>query len=256
MTTPAAAEFRYQDFTEHHYAQLVRTASAHYRFVPFTDFAAAGNICLWRHDVDFSPQRARRLAVIEADAGVSATYFLNLHSEFYNALEGRTVLAIRDILAMGHFLGLHFEAAVHGASTRAADRLDALLVRERDVLEQTFGVPVACYSLHNPGVVGEWQSDETTHVGMVNAYCRAIAARFTYVSDSNGIWRHRRLADVLAEAPPRLHVLTHPGWWTPTAMSPRARVSRCIDGRAKATHESYDRFLAECGRPNVGREDR
>ena len=92
----------------------------------------------------------------------------------------------------------------------------------------------------------------TLVAGMVNVYCAEIRSRFTYVSDSNGIWWRGRLGDILQNGPDKLHVLTHPEWWTPEAMSPRERIARCIDGRARSQHVVYDQFLMEFMRPNVG----
>ena len=67
--------------------------------------------------------------------------------------------------------------------------------------------------------------------GLPNAYAAALEARYDYVSDSNGYWRFRRLDAVLADADvERLHVLTHPEWWPPEAMSPRARLERSARG--------------------------
>ena len=61
-----------------------------------------------------------------------------------------------------------------------------------------------------------------------------------------------RLGDVLRDATAaRLQVLTHPEWWTETAMSPEARVMRCIDGRASANKRWYSDSLAHYGRENV-----
>jgi hypothetical protein len=247
-----ADDFRFDDFTEDHYTELLRAAAARYRFIPFTDFDVAGNVCLWRHDIDFSPHRAARLAAIEADVGVVATYFVNVHSEFCSVLGEMSSRLIRNILAMGHRIGLHFDAGFYAYRTWSRADRDVLFGREKQLLESTFETTVDCYSMHTPTVAPEWRSDDTFVAGMVNAYCDAIRSRFTYVSDSNGIWRHRRLADVLAEQPPRLHVLTHAEWWTPEAMSPRDRISRCIDGRARALHHEYDAFLARCMRPNIG----
>ena len=70
--------------------------------------------------------------------------------------------------------------------------------------------------------------------------------------ESNGFWRHRRLRDVLEAAEDeRLHVLTHPVWWTPEPVSPRMRITRCIEGRAAKQHQWYDDLLAREGRENV-----
>jgi hypothetical protein len=127
------------------------------------------------------------------------------------------------------------------------DRLEA----DKELLERTFGVPVRAFSVHNPELVG-WADERDTIAGMVNAYGPALRERFSYVSDSNGIWRHRRLRDVLeAGTEQRLHVLTHPAWWTPEALAPRARVQRCLDGRAQAAARLYDDVLERSGRPNV-----
>jgi hypothetical protein len=87
---------------------------------------------------------------------------------------------------------------------------------------------------------------------MVNAYSAAIRERYSYVSDSHGVWRFRRLHDVLSAAEEeQLHVLTHAEWWTPEAMPPRARIARAIAGRARRVEEAYDEGLTAMGRPNV-----
>ena len=231
-----------EDFTEAEYRELVRLASGHYRFARFHE-EHDPPCALWRHDLDFSVQRALALARIEAEEGARATYFLDLNSGFYNALEQANVDAMRSILELGHDLGLHFDPTFGG--------VDDQLAESRDLLEHTFGVQVRAFSVHNPELVA-WADERDAIAGMVNVYGRAVRERFSYVSDSNGIWRHRRLRDVLeAATEQRLHVLTHPAWWVPEPLAPRARIQRCIDGRARATALAYDDLLERSGRPNV-----
>ena len=228
------------DFTEAEYDRLIGLALQHYRFASFVDWqdAPPGTV-LWRHDLDFSVHRALALARIEADAGVRATYFLNLHSAYYNALEGEVAARVREILSLGHELGLHFDPDFE-TSRSPRDALTA----ERTLLEDVFGVPVRTFSLHNPVVAG-WSADDDEVAGMVNAYGAGLRERFTYCSDSHGVWRHRRLHDVLEEAAEeRLHVLTHPEWWVPEPLPPRERVTRAIEGRAARTQERYERVSA------------
>lgn len=228
------------DFTEAEYDRLVRLALENYRFGSFADWRSAQPpTVLWRHDLDFSVHRALALARIEAEAGARATYFLNLHSAYYNALEEEVASCVREILALGHELGLHFDP---GFETSRSP-LDALAA-ERRLLEDVFSVPVRAFSLHNPVVAG-WSADDDEVAGMVNAYGAALRSTFTYCSDSHGVWRHRRLHDVLEQASDeRLHVLTHPEWWVPEPLPPRDRVTRAIEGRAARTHERYDRVSA------------
>ena len=232
-----------EDFTEAEYRELVRLAAERYRFARYDEDEHEPPCALWRHDLDFSVQRGLALARIEAEERAQATYFLDVRSPFYNALERANRDAMEAILELGHRLGLHFEPG-DGA-------VDEQLGADRELLERTFGVAVRAFSVHNPELVG-WADDRDTIAGMVNVYGPALRERFSYISDSNGIWRHRRLRDVLeAENDERLHVLTHPAWWAPDAIAPRARIQRCIDGRARATAAAYDDVLARSGRPNV-----
>jgi hypothetical protein len=236
-----------EDFTEARYRELLKRAKERYRFIAFPDFAAEGPAVLWRHDIDMSPQRALALARIEAEEGVRSTYFVLLHSDFYNALEPAVVAVIREIIAAGHHLGLHFDASFW------PDSFEDRLAVERDLLELVFGTDVRAFSMHNPGLGETHEILQAGEVaGMINAYGESIHQKFAYCSDSNGIWRFRRLDEVLERASDEfLQVLTHPEWWLPEALPPRARVTRAIEGRAARLHEAYDKLLADAGRPNV-----
>ena len=248
MSAPPAPE---SEFTEDDYRSLVRLAASKYRFVSFPEARSAGSgSILWRHDLDFSVHRALALARIEADEGARATFFLHPHSAFYNLLEADVATRVDEIAALGHDLGLHFDPTFYAGRRKPPEEA---LRAERALLEDVFERPILAFSLHNPDVAG-WDDDRDEIAGMVNAYGRSLRESFGYVSDSNGYWRYRRLRDVLeAREEERLHVLTHPEWWVPEPLSPRERVSRCIDGRAERQHERYDRVVAAMGRENVGR---
>jgi hypothetical protein len=235
------------DFTEHAYGAALAAAAARYRFEPFGTTAAAPHV-LWRHDVDASMHRAAALAEIEAAQGVRSTWFLSLHSTFYNLLEREPTELARRLAALGHWIGLHFDAAYYDGD---AD-LVAHMAAERALLESVVGAPVGAVSFHNPDRTRIQDVRDDVLAGMVNAYGRTLGERYAYVSDSNGYWRFRRLADVLeAGDEPRLHVLTHPEWWQAEPMAPRERIQRSIDGRAQRVAESYDAALAEAGRLNA-----
>src|SRR5262245_21119525 len=96
-----ATDYRFSDFTESEFRDLLRLVKAKWRLISFPDYKSQGAVCLWRHDLDFSPQRALKLAEMEAEEGVKATYFVHLHSEFYTALERANVDTIRRILSYG-----------------------------------------------------------------------------------------------------------------------------------------------------------
>jgi hypothetical protein len=243
-----AERYRFADFTRANYARLVALARQTYRFRRFWDFDRAERFVLWRHDIDFSPQGAVKLAQIENDAGVAATYFVSFHSDFYNLLEPDVVHCIRRIVDLGHDVALHVDLA---AMTKEAGAFEETLQHESGWLTRVSGAPCRAFSFHNPDARAAAYRDGE-YAGLVNAASAYFYSHVGFCSDSNGIWRGRRLEDVLRAADDgRLQVLTHPENWQDTVMSPRERVHRCIDGRAERTRSRYHALLERHGRSSV-----
>lgn len=243
----------YEDFTEKAYGQLIQKAKQRFDFIKYEEYKAPGNNLLWRHDIDFSVHRAFALARIEHALGIKSTFFVLLHSDFYNVLEPEIGRLVFGIIQMGHDLALHFDPSFYGPGARDKKMFTRHLKFEKNILEKIFDTQVKAFSFHNPET-GNWlEEDRAECCGMVNAYCAYLKKNYTYCSDSNGYWRFERLKDTLERGGKcRLQVLTHPEWWTPLAMSPRERVSRCINGRALSQHKKYDDFLQSIpGRLNV-----
>lgn len=237
------------DFTRSNYSNLIKVAKDKYHFCNFTDFVGHERYVIWRHDVDASAHSAVRLAEIEAENNVNATYFLHLHSVFYNALEKNIIECFMKILNLGHNLGLHFDSDFYGNLDQS--KFEYWLRYEAEILESIFKVPIKVFSFHNTTPFA-MACTEHEYAGLINATSSYFREKVAYCSDSNGYWRFRRLEDVLHDPQiQRLQVLTHPEWWQEEEMSPRQRILRCIDGRAKKTIEKYDRALREFGRENV-----
>ena len=241
------------DFTETEYRNLVRIAKKKWTFVAFTSCRRPGRICLWRHDIDLSVHRARRLAQIEVEEGVRATYFVLPHSPFYNVLEHEVRDLIREIASLGHDIGLHFDAGFYNGDALDQEGLQHKVSVEKNMIETLVGVPIVAFSYHDSDQVpGNLKVEDEQVLGMPNSHSSYIRENFGYCSDSNGYWRYRRLRDVLEEGKDeRLQVLTHPGWWVPQPLTPRDRISRCIDGRAAKQHKKYDSALEKIGRTNL-----
>jgi hypothetical protein len=246
-------DYFFEDFTEENYRNLLRLCKQNYSFIPYDQYHSDGKNVMWRHDIDLSVHRAKRLAEIEMEEGVRTTYFLHLHNEFYNALENDVVKCMLKIIEYGHDLGLHFDPNFY-ALTNEDSKLEYYLKVEKQFLENIFQRRINAFSFHNPDI-GNWlQIDREQIAGMVNTYSAYIRSKYAYCSDSNGYWRFKRLKDVLSKAEDdKLQILTHPGWWVLTIMSPRERISRCIDGRAAKQHIQYDNLLSVMGRKNVGK---
>lgn len=247
MADPAHAAF-----TEAAYRELLQLARDRYALLTFREAAAAAGGLLWRHDIDVSVHRALALARIEHEAGVRASYFVYLHSLFYNAFEDAIVDRLRAIAALGHELGVHFDAHFHGLAIDDGPSLSRAVASEAAAIESLIGSQVVAVSFHDPDRHGGAVAADDEIAGLVSAYGRTIRDRFGYCSDSNGYWRFAPLGDDLTSGRhARLHVLTHPEWWVPEPMSPRARIARAIDGRAASAAAVYDRTLAALGRRNL-----
>jgi hypothetical protein len=241
--------YYFSDFTRENYKRLVKLAKENYKFCLYPNIEENNRFILWRHDVDFSINAARKLAVIETEENVVATYFLHLHSEFYNVLEKETANHIRSIISYGHSLGVHFDPSFYG--TEDISELESKLVLEQRILEDIFECPINAFSFHNPTpsilCLKNWQ-----YGGMINTYADYFQEQVGYCSDSNGYWRHTRLEDILKDAKhERLQILTHPAWWTKNPMSPAERVKKCIYGRVKYCELKYDEQLKNTGRYNI-----
>ena len=95
------------DFTISSYSRLIRTfLNDGYSIVTVSEFLdkePAGKVIAPRHDVDEQPQNALKMAQAEKRLGVCATYYFRrvTKSDYPNI--------IRQIAAMGHEIGYHYE---------------------------------------------------------------------------------------------------------------------------------------------------
>lgn len=242
-------KFFFSDFTLAEYEKLILLAKEHYNFSDYSSFNKDSNEILWRHDVDFSMHAALKLAEIENRANVKATYFLLLHSEFYNLLEKEISVIVKKIIQLGHDIGLHFDTCFYDINNVA--QLENKLAFERDILTSLFDVPIKAFSFHNPFDFA-LSCQAPSYAGMINTYAKVFQSEVGYCSDSNGYWRHKRLKDFLKSPTDKsLQILTHPEWWKKDVHSPFEKVKMCVNGRAEKNLRTYINILEENGRENI-----
>lgn len=242
-------KYHFADFTRSSYRKFLKLAKTNYQFKLFTEENNSDGIVLWRHDVDYSPQSALKLAQIEFEEGIKSTYFVLLHSDFYNLLEPDNINCFKQILQLGHEIGVHFDCNFYDIKNE--ESLVKFLKLESDFLSSNFNVDIKVFSFHNPFAF-ELSCRKDNYAGLINTYSERFHSAIGYCSDSNGYWRYERLEDVLQNKKHKsLQVLTHPEWWQDEIMSPKQRVKRCIDGRSDKLEKMYDSFLKEHGRENI-----
>jgi len=171
-----------------HYAELLEAATAGgYRWAFFEHEPRPRDLFL-RHDVDMSLEAAVAMAELEAERGVTATYFMMTRSQFYNLDSRDGVSTLGRLRELGHRVGLHAVAP------------DA-------VLDGRFDRVVAWHT-PDAGTMSE------PIAGATNTYAPPWFDRARYRSDSNQCWRagcpHEELA---AGAFEWLQLLVHPEIW-------------------------------------------
>lgn len=204
MTFPENRDPRYFSLDGYR-AILARARALDYRIVAFREFSppAEQAVLLLRHDLDGPLAGARAMAELEAEAGVRATYFVQTAGDFYNLLSRASRAFLRRLVALGHEIGLHYEAQ------RYRDEAGAV-GRDLRLLEDLSGQPVRSASQHIP--VDDDPIAMERHVEN-----EAYAARFTrdpmtYISDSLMAWREATPHDLLDRGA-SFQLLVHPETW-------------------------------------------
>ena len=173
-------------------------------FRTFHQAPGPGRTIHLRHDLDNSVDAAVTMAELEAERGVTGTYFCMLRSANYNALDPRSVRGMTRIADLGHEVGLHYWGLDgDGGPARAG-----AVRRDCELLGRVLSRPVDVFSFHNPGLAEDFALDVP---GLVNVYAPAFFAEVTYLSESNMGWRDGPPEDHLVdERAGAFQILVHP----------------------------------------------
>ena len=226
-------KYKFDDFTLANYERLVALAvEKGYNFISYTDeFIENRKDMLWRHDVEFEPDVALKMAEIEHKYSVKATYFFQIHSPFYNIFDKHYADVFHEIYALGHDVGLHFDSHFYGINEEA--QLNKYLELDRTYFEAVMGVKIKTYSFHNTTPFTQ-SCLKPMYGGLINVYSSHFKEKYSYCGDSLGYWRFDRLEEVLNDDNiQHLQVLTHDANWTEEVLSPRKRVRKFVYDKAE-----------------------
>lgn len=177
------------DFTLISYNQLLKTLLAQdFKFQPFVEFMQipAPRIIILRHDVDRRPGNALKIARIEYDLGIQASYYFRAVPESWDAA------VIRTIAGLGHEIGYHYEnlSACKGDPGRAWENFQANLAKLRDLASVTticmHGSPLS--RIDNLDL---WQTHDYKSLGIVGEpYLDVDFTKVFYLTDTGRRWNH------------------------------------------------------------------
>lgn len=230
------------DFSYQTYTHFINTLKRDYRFVSLSKAKQRnghlGPNVILRHDIDLSVQKALLMAKIEARLKVRSVYFLFPKSPFYNTFASFEESLIRQIISLGHYVGLHFDFARSNGKNSEATSQE--IKREISFLQEYYDVRLDSVSFHRP------KSLPFLNRLKIASYPHAYESFFlntyyTYLSDSRAQWRFGFPLDHPAyKKKQNLHLLIHPEWWHTKPVPP----TRAVTAIKREKVERFDADLA------------
>lgn len=159
-------------------------------YAPMTvhDYLETGKLparlAVMRHDVDETPRRERKMAQIESDFGIRATYYFRFRKGIF------LPDLIRELAGMGHEIGYHYEAVdkAKGNPQRALEIFGDELTAFREIVDvKTIGMhgnPLTRWDNRDL-----WRDHDFKGFGISGeAYLSFDSHSIAYLSDTGRTW--------------------------------------------------------------------
>ena len=169
------------------------------RYDEYCEGQRAERMVVMRHDVDRSVERAKRLAEVENELGVGASYYFREKFVFGNGDD------IEYIASLGHEVGYHYEDLV--AEKGDVERAYARCVRNIEALRQL--VDVRTITMHGSPMSGidskrMWERYDYREMGVIGEPQIDVDwGEMFYLTDTgrswNGVSRRDRVASMQSE---------------------------------------------------------
>lgn len=180
------------EFSLSHYAEILQQMKGRAGTV------AERKEIILTHDVDIFPAYALETARLENDAGIKATYYVLLHSEWYNALSPENMQIWSEIKNLGHEIALHY---------------DGNYDQDLELIQEAFCVMLGTesrnVSQHLVGITPDLKIPSY----MIDRSELIKKHGYQYIADSGGWWRDGCICQHLDNNKSRLLAVLHPIWW-------------------------------------------
>lgn len=216
-----------------------------HRTVSFSDAIYSSNFVLLRHDVEFSPLLAMRMAEIDKQAGAHSSFYFQVSSNFYNLAASLNLEIVRRISDYGFEVGPHINLPNKNGINLEETLLE--IKNQKDIFFSITGIMPNSFSMHRPR--NSFLSMREDYVnGMINSYGPSFfeysknPKNIKYISDS----RHRfDYGDPYFNISNynMIQLLIHPEEWSSSGGSRQQSLSNIVGERSK---ELFDNIIEEC----------
>lgn len=197
------------NFSLDHYFDVLESAKKSHKIGPIKDFYKLQkntHFLIPRHDIDFSIDNALEMAKLENEHGITATYFILLHCQYYNALSDNNINKIKQFLEYGHEIGLHYDSTF----VKSDDQILNMVIQEAKLLGNLIDYEIISITPHNVSLTDKKITYE--HLNFIDATDPKILNSVKYISDSVQNWRNGCMCNHIDDNS-KLIILTHPIWW-------------------------------------------
>lgn len=199
------------EFTVNGYVQLLDLLkNKGFEFCLYNELEGKKKTVILRHDIDFTLEKAAEMAVVEKELGVKSTYFVLLSTDFYNVFSKNSYNKLIQIAKLGHELGLHFDETRY--DFHSLEELKGKVENEVEILSKLLDMDIKVISMHRPSKFT--LNNDIQFERLINSYSSKFFKDMKYLSDSRMNWRENPINVIESGRYERLHILTHPFWYS------------------------------------------
>ena len=210
-------------FSYNEYKEIISLIQEHLPIVSFNDVIDNNleKYCVIRHDVEYSMDRALKLAQLESELDIKSTYCIQVRNNIYNAISDKNIKIAKQIKALGHEIALHQDPPAGFGDYR----LKSYLLQDMRVLSMYYDLPIKIFSYHKPKQ--EYLQKYFTVEDKINTNGNKFFHYFkgdglvkpeelnvTYLADSNHKWKWGDPKDLDFTKVKKLQMNMHPYSWS------------------------------------------
>jgi hypothetical protein len=230
------------------YRKILKTIKKSRKLMDYKEALSADEFIILRHDVEFSLERAIKIAEIECEMGVESSYFIQLTNNAYNALSIKNRKLISEMNNMGHKIGLHYHL---GGIVDPLKTRDGIRDQIR-IMSEICGITVDRFSIHRP--VREVYYNAIPIDGIINAYSEKFFTlldesmpadeqelEVKYIADSRHRWNYGYPDEETIKKYKKIQLLIHADNWTEQGLDALDNFEKLINENTANYIETLDR---------------
>lgn len=205
-------------FSYAEYSKIIHNLQKKHKIMDYSQIKNnTDNFVVIRHDVEFSVERALKMAIFEQYFGIRTSYLFQIRNNAYNLFSRENIEMVREIAKMGHKIGLH----LHLGMLEDMNEITNYILQEKNTIEKAVGLSIDRFSFHRPPK--EILELNLNIEGLINTYSEQFFEFNTenfdnlsvkYLADSMHQWKYGYPDDITADKYTKIQLLIHPDEWT------------------------------------------